>query len=1475
MMDKQTRNLIQKATQDARNLLESEFGEQLEGVFDILPNGRIAPEPGKHLNPGQCIIRKKLIAAIEHEKAGGVSDAEAVSNYLREASFTCLNRFAALKMLEARGLVQECVSKGEQSSGFKEFCGLAPGLLELPDKGYRLYIESLFDELSTEIRVLFDRRDLASLLWPGRKAFDGLLDILNREEIAGVWGEDETIGWVYQYFNSGEERKKMRDASAAPRNSRELAVRNQFFTPRYVVEFLTDNTLGRIWYEMRQGDTVLKDECRYLVRRPNEVFLGPGEKAPAEDDGDTDLSQEELLKKTVYIEHRPKKDPRDIKILDPACGSGHFLLYAFDLLERIYEESWGDKELPQPEATGRMLREDYQTLENLRCHIPKLIIEHNLHGIDIDHRAVQIAALSLWMRAQRSWKRMSLNPHERSQINKSNVVTAEPMPGEEDMRRDFTAGLKPRVLGQLVDEIFEKMKLAGEAGALLKIEEEIKDAVAEAKRQWLEVPEPEQQLLFPGVVARKPRQLEFRFDVESVKEESFWNQAEERILKVLKDYAERAENGHTIRRHLFAEDAARGFAFISLRLKRYDVVLMNPPFGEATSLGKAYIDGLCKRSSNDMFQTFVETMLSLTWEGGRVGVLSARTGFFLGNSENWRRDVVFRNRLTCFVDLGLGVLDAALVEVASYIIEHGEPDSRGIFVNRQLSTRDKEPGLIDSIRRIETELNADTFIVEQGIISKVPGCVFAYWAPTHFLNRYESTGLFGEVVSKVHPGLCTGNDFRFVRLGWEAPSTNLGRGYRWQRFSKGGEYSPFFDDIHLAVDMIRKSGAHYYGIPGARFQNIRYYYLQGATYTVRTASAFAAKVLPMDCIFSHNAQSWFVNSSDRCLLSIAFLSCRVPQVFLELAVGSGDIATAGSAARRYTTAVVESVPADPIDQINTTRNKELAHLLFTNRIKEFARLETSCLFVRLFTGYKATGLHESALHATIAMFDEILFALKWSKELDDEVSKAFRMNDEEVSFVDAEIGPHPWCYTNSPGEREVHRLLSCSIEELMRFSVEGQGSKRWFTKKSYFVDRRIEIVSHILESSPKGIVDAAKKQRIVSNLRGFAESVFSECIGMLMGRWDLRFALDPSLVPKLPAPFDPLPVCPPGMLISPNGLPAQPNQIVSEEWLRARPDANTLPPDGSVQNPTIPDSEYPIRISWDSILVDDPGFNNDQLHHEDIIRRIREVLTVLWKDKAQDIEQEACDILGIPDLRTYFRKNFFPDHIKRYSKSRRKAPIYWQLSTPSASYSIWLYYHRFTKDTFYQILNEFVTPKLQFEERELTSARQQYGANPTATQRKEIAARETFVAELKTFKEEVARIAPLWNPNLNDGVIINFAPLWRLVPQNRSWQKECKKVWDKLVKGDYDWAHLAMHLWPERVVPKCTTDRSLAIAHELDEILWEEDEKGKRNPKDISRETLENLIQERTSITVKAALEDLLKAPVPTGATRKKRKRKT
>ena len=583
-MDKDTRNALQRATQSARRLLEKEFGEQLEGLFDILPDGTILSEPGAHLDERQRLAREKLVSIIGHKRAGGMSPLDAVADTVREAAFTTLNRFAALKMLEARKLLQPCISAGDQSSGFKEFSGLAPGLATLSDKGYRLYLECLFDEIGCEVKVLFNRRDVASLLWPRRKALFDLLDTLNDPTLVSVWEADETIGWIYQYFNGEDERRAMREASSAPQNSRELAVRNQFFTPRYVVEFLTDNTLGRIWYEMMQGKTKLAETCSYLVRHPDEVFFdledipphhaaqrwlmgedipepsaydlantvngyrrlgAPDQKAmrwmeknlSAVKEGkiDTiktqavldllfllhradhfsegtldryakeieriiaelrlrreslkkeDAPQEDLLKKPVYLRYREKKDPRDIRVLDPAGGSGHFLLYCFDLILLIYEEAWQDEEAQASEITRQTLRVDYPTIEGLRLAIPGLILRHNLHGIDIDPRAAQIASLALWMRAQRAYSDYGITRDSRPTIRKTNFVVAEPMPGEEELLKEFIADLNskhPKVLGNLVQVVFEKMKLAGEAGSLLKIEEEIHDTIAEAKEIW-------------------------------------------------------------------------------------------------------------------------------------------------------------------------------------------------------------------------------------------------------------------------------------------------------------------------------------------------------------------------------------------------------------------------------------------------------------------------------------------------------------------------------------------------------------------------------------------------------------------------------------------------------------------------------------------------------------------------------------------------------------------------------------------------------------------------------------------------------------------------------------------------------------------------------------------------------------------------------------------------------------------------------
>jgi len=360
-MDQEIRSKLRNVVTQCRKLLEDSVSQELEGKYGIFAKkDQVTADPNAkmtHLTDEEQAARKDILDHLGHIKARDFKPKEALDQLVREIAFTHLNRLCAYKMMEAREVYvggqkfREAVSRGINSNGVKFYLADHPDEERLfntghQDVAYRRFLDWLGGSLSDEIGVLFNPNDPANRLYPRQKTLDEVLDLLNngnikaeetelRESWPKIWSQDETIGWVYQYFTPKELRDQVRKESAAPRNSYELAFRNQFFTPRYVVEFLTDNTLGRIWYEMRKGNTNLKHQCRYMVRRPNEVFLEDGENQPKGTQGRDDLTQEELFTLPIHIPHRSKKDPRELKILDPACGSGHFLLYCFDLLLTI------------------------------------------------------------------------------------------------------------------------------------------------------------------------------------------------------------------------------------------------------------------------------------------------------------------------------------------------------------------------------------------------------------------------------------------------------------------------------------------------------------------------------------------------------------------------------------------------------------------------------------------------------------------------------------------------------------------------------------------------------------------------------------------------------------------------------------------------------------------------------------------------------------------------------------------------------------------------------------------------------------------------------------------------------------------------------------------------------------------------------------------------------------------------------------
>lgn len=627
--DQSTRGRLQKLVNSCRSMLSDEFSIQLQQTYGLDPKtGEVTPMARlTHLDDRQRHTAEVLRLTLAHYLGADADDTDhritVLDRMVREQAFTVLNRLAALLMMEARGQLIESVSKGYQSRGYQLYSKIAGTALGETGQAYQVYLFSVFDELAQELPALFDRYAANGLLFPRETALRALLDELNHFEIEPLWAADETIGWIYQYFNSKEERKAMRDASQAPRNSRELAVRNQFFTPRYVVEFLVDNTLGRLWFNATGGQTDLRDRCQYLLVKPDE-----------QPQADTKL-----------------RDPRTLKLLDPACGSMHFGLYAFDLFAEIYREAWAWEQQhgpgsldvsTQPQVAFKPLSQTYEDEAALLRDVPRLIIEHNIYGVDIDPRAAQIATLALWLRAQRAWHDAAVKAKDRPRIDQGHVVAAVAPPAERELGQQFAANLDQRD-AELFEKTLQMLKGLPELGVLLQVERELPHLIR-------------QVYVGKGI------------GLFAAQEQQSWLQAETRLRDALTEFAQAAKS--TYQGRLFAQDALQGLRLIDLCREVFDVVVMNPPFGALASGTKDQLAKAYPRSKNDLLAIMVERGLELLRTGGRIGAITSRTCFFLSSFQKWREQVVLGiAKPEVMADLGHGVMDDAMVEAAAYVLE--------------------------------------------------------------------------------------------------------------------------------------------------------------------------------------------------------------------------------------------------------------------------------------------------------------------------------------------------------------------------------------------------------------------------------------------------------------------------------------------------------------------------------------------------------------------------------------------------------------------------------------------------------------------------------------------------------------------------------------------------------------------------------------------------------------------------------------
>jgi hypothetical protein len=435
--------------------------------------------------------------------------------------------------------------------------------------------------------------------------------------------------------------------------------------------------------------------------------------------------------------------------------------------------------------------------------VPRLILAHNLHGIDIDLRCTQIAALALWLRCQRAYREMALKKN-RPKITRSHLVCAEPMPGEEQMLAEVITQLAPKLLGQLVKAVFDEMAFAGEAGSLLRIEEGIRGTIAGAKKQWIRetthaVDAKGRTLLFTEAEMNRlsgAAQASL-FDVSEITDAQFFEQAEAKIVETLRTYAESAHNGAHLQRRLFADDAVRGFSFVDLCRQRFDVALMNPPFGEASKGTVETIENSYPFWNKNVLCAFISRCWDLLSDNGTLGVIFDRTAVIKSTYEDFRRQhLIPARRLTAMADLGWEVLDAN-VEVTSCVLSR-QGGSQGTFIDARAVVAEEKGDFIRESVQCCTHGESNTTVVFENpvLFESFPNAVIGYDFPRFLRNAFRTLPTLQDVGFKAYQGHALRSEKHF-RLWWEISQTEQPAFVA--RMFNGAGYSPLSAELSDCV----------------------------------------------------------------------------------------------------------------------------------------------------------------------------------------------------------------------------------------------------------------------------------------------------------------------------------------------------------------------------------------------------------------------------------------------------------------------------------------------------------------------------------------------------------------------------------------------------------------------------------------------------------------------------------------------------
>ncbi|AFY97120.1 putative N6-adenine-specific DNA methylase (plasmid) [Chamaesiphon minutus PCC 6605] len=671
------------------------------------------------------------------------------------AAATLLNRLVVIKQMEAMGLSKPAVvTGGWQSPAYREFREFAPDLCKDETEGYGTLLQLLWDELALAMPGLFGQVSLTSLLPIPAGTLRAVVEALDAPELKEIWQDDTTLGWVYQYWNDPEREGLDAKLNAGGKvEPHEIASKTQMFTERYMVEWLLQNSLGQLWLAMCQKNgwvaeaeadgTLARLEARRQVwrerRAAGEVSLD--ELMPIETEQEQQWKYWVQQPLTAAAVKFAPGSLRELKLLDPACGSGHFLVIAVGLLFALYREE------------GRHLGEDRSNRQ-----IVESILEHNLYGIDIDPRAVQIAAAALDLKAKSlcpdaSPKLLNLVA---SNLQVAALLEEDPMLVE--LRQEILAATG--IPEDLTNRIVQALKGADRWGSLLKVDKAVDLAVQDYGRTIFP---PAQGNLFNPVVV----QPEFNFE-----------QAKASVLEKLEQFLGRCTRGDDLGLRLRGEQLTAGVRFIRMvQENSYDLVVGNPPYqGTSKMSDSSYLEQHYPKGNADLYAVFLERGLQLAKQGGISALLTMRNWMFIKQFSSIREFLIDKYDLRLLGDFDRGAFDEVPNEVLAVTLSVFQKLAPTLEVSIALQptpldelaydrqrTNRKRSAVLAQVGKFEFKSDRFTAIKEKPIV---------YWWDEEFLDKYAATSKIGDETT-VRAGMQTSNNIRYLRLAWEIDLSNV------------------------------------------------------------------------------------------------------------------------------------------------------------------------------------------------------------------------------------------------------------------------------------------------------------------------------------------------------------------------------------------------------------------------------------------------------------------------------------------------------------------------------------------------------------------------------------------------------------------------------------------------------------------------------------------------------------------------------